>query len=48
MNASSTEYDPQTIAELRKRIDDLALEAPNNPLKIYRLAGATEIEVVKQ
>jgi hypothetical protein len=46
MRSSGVEYAPETISDLRKRIDDLALEAPNNPLKIYRQAGATEIEVV--
>lgn len=47
MRSAGTEYAPETIAEIRKRIDDLALEAPNNPLKIYRRAGASEIEVLK-
>jgi hypothetical protein len=47
MRASGIEFAPETIAEIRKRIDDLALEAPNNPLKIYRRAGATNIAVLK-
>jgi hypothetical protein len=46
MKSSGGEYPPEVIAELRRRIDDLALEAPNNPLKIYKQAGGTEIEVV--
>lgn len=29
----------QTIAELKKRLDALALESPNNPIWIYRRAG---------
>lgn len=46
MRASHTEYATETIAEIRRRIDDLALEAPNNPLKIYRRAGTDKIEVL--
>ena len=48
MRASKVEYAEETIAEIRRRIDDLAIEAPNNPLKIYRQAGADKIEVLTQ
>lgn len=34
------------ILEIRKRLDDLAVESPNNPFRIYRRAGATNIEVL--
>jgi hypothetical protein len=47
MLESNAVYDPLTISEIRRRIDDLALEAPNNPLKIYRNAGAKDIAVIK-
>jgi hypothetical protein len=30
------------IAELRKRLDAMALESPNNPISIYRRAGRAE------
>lgn len=46
MSSSEIQHTPEAIATLRKRIDDLALEAPNNPLKIYRQAGGTDIEVI--
>jgi len=42
--SSRTEFAQETIAEVRKRLDDLALEAPNNPLPIYRKAGAEALE----
>jgi len=34
------------INELRARLDDLAIESPNNPLNIYRKAGAKSIKVL--
>ena len=37
---------PETISEVRKRLDDLAVESPNNPIPIYRKAGATEIKIL--
>ncbi|GGX47750.1 hypothetical protein GCM10010946_27820 [Undibacterium squillarum] len=48
MKSSEKELADEVIAALRKRIDDLALEAPNNPLKIYRQAGGVDIEVIKK
>jgi hypothetical protein len=44
MRASRTEFAKETIAEVRKRLDDLALEAPNNPQAIYMKAGAEALE----
>jgi hypothetical protein len=32
------------IDELRKRLDSLALESPNNPLRIYHLAGSKRLD----
>ena len=34
------------IANIRKRLDDLAVESPNNPISIYRKAGASEIQII--
>jgi hypothetical protein len=34
----------EIIAEVRKRLDSLALESPNNPLPIYRKAGSESLE----
>lgn len=40
------EFSETRINELRTRLDDLAIESPNNPLKIYRKAGAKDIKVL--
>ena len=41
----SQEGPPQeVIAEVRKRLDSLALESPNNPMPIYRKAGSEALE----
>ena len=37
--ASRVELSPERVAEVRKRLDDLALEAPNNPRPIYERAS---------
>jgi hypothetical protein len=37
-------YDGDQISEVRQRLDNLATESPNNPLSIYREAGATGLE----
>ena len=34
----------EQMAEVRKRLDDLAVESPNNPLAIYRKAGGSSLE----
>ena len=36
----------EQIADIREHLDNLAIESPNNPLKIYRKAGATKIDVL--
>jgi hypothetical protein len=35
MITSNIEYPSEAIAEVRKRLDDLAVESPNNPIPIY-------------
>jgi hypothetical protein len=47
LRTSKQEHPPEAIADLRRRIDDLAIEAPNNPLRIYRQAGGKDIDVVR-
>lgn len=37
----------EAISEVRKRLDDLAVESPNNPLPIYRRAGSSVLEPTK-
>lgn len=44
--AQGSEIEQEILSTLRKRLDDLAIESPNNSLKIYRKAGATEIEIL--
>jgi hypothetical protein len=36
------------ISAVRKRLDDLAVESPSNPIPIYRKAGATSLELAPQ
>jgi hypothetical protein len=40
--ASQTEPTDDAVAEVRRRLDALALESPNNPMKIWLAAGGTE------
>ena len=42
--SARTEYTAETIAEVRKRLDDLAEGSPNNPLPIYHKAGSSALE----
>src|SRR5436190_5573570 len=44
LRASSITPTPEAISEVRKRLDDLAMESPNNPLPIYRKAGSSSLE----
>lgn len=44
LRASVDTPSDEVIAEVRKRLDSLALESPNNPLPIYRKAGAESLE----
>lgn len=46
IRSSNAEAAPDILADLRRRLDGLSVESPNNPLKIYRKAGATDIEVL--
>ena len=39
-------YAEQVISEMRRRVDELALESPNISLAIYSRAGAGEIAIV--
>jgi hypothetical protein len=48
LRASETPPSAETISELRKRLDDLAVESPNNPLPIYRKAGSSSLEAIKR
>src|SRR5215475_3201906 len=41
LRASSITPTPEAISEVRKRLDDLAMGSPNNPLPIYRKAGSS-------
>ncbi len=43
----STAPTVEAMSEVRKRLDDLAVESPNNPLIIYRKAGSTSLEPAK-
>jgi len=44
LRASGNTPTPDAISEVRKRLDDLAIESPNNPLPIYRRAGSSSLE----
>jgi hypothetical protein len=44
LRASTATPTAESIAEVRKRLDDLAIESPNNPLPIYRKAGSSSLE----
>lgn len=39
LRASKSAQSPEEIAAVRKRLDDLAIESPNNPEKIFVKAG---------
>jgi hypothetical protein len=47
LRASGATPSPAAISEVRKRLDDLAVESPNNPLPIYRRAGSSSLEPTK-
>ena len=46
MRSLETGCAEQLISEVRRRVDELALESPNLSLKIYRRAGAGNIAVL--
>jgi hypothetical protein len=41
---SLPEVEVEKINDLRQRLDSLAEESPNNPLRIYNKAGANKLE----
>ena len=43
LRVSSTLPSAEAISEIRKHLDDLAVESPNNPLPIYRKAGSSSL-----
>jgi hypothetical protein len=45
LRASASVPSEQLINEIRKRLDTLALESPNNPIWIYERAALTQAEV---
>ncbi len=44
LRASVSTPSVEAMSEVRKRLDDLAVESPNNPLPIYRRAGSSALE----
>jgi hypothetical protein len=46
LRASSETPSDQIIAEVKKRLDALALESPNNPLPIFRRAGGSALSSI--
>lgn len=46
MRSSQSNYDEAIIAQVRKRMDDLAIQSPDLSTKIYRRAGATDLAVI--
>lgn len=48
IRASGATPSTEAMSEVRKRLDDLAVESPNNPLPIYHRAGSSELEPTKR
>ena len=44
LRAMGNESSEQAMSEVRKRLDELAVESPNNPLPIYAKAGSKSLE----
>jgi hypothetical protein len=44
LRASGAIPSTEAMSEVRKRLDDLAVESPNNPIPIYRRAGSSTLE----
>lgn len=44
LRSSADQPPPNSISEIRKRLDDLAIESPNNARSIYRKAGGEALE----
>ena len=47
LRASGGTPSTEAMSEVRKRLDDLAVESPNNPLHIYRKAGSSILKTTK-
>lgn len=41
------EISHEALSNVRKRLDDLAVESPNNPLSIFRRAGGSSLQSTK-
>jgi hypothetical protein len=39
---------PEAVSDVRTRLDDMAVESPNNPQWIYRKAGGSSLEPLKR
>jgi hypothetical protein len=48
LRASDSPLSDDLISKIRKSLDDLAVESPNNPLPIYRKAGSASLEPIKR
>jgi hypothetical protein len=48
LRASDVPPSAEAMSQVRKRLDDLAVESPNNPLAIYRKAGSSSLEPTKR
>jgi hypothetical protein len=48
IRASDTTLTFDEISAVRKRLNDLAVESPNNPLPIYRRAGSRTLEPAQE
>jgi hypothetical protein len=48
LRASDTPPSDEVISKIRKSLDDLAVESPNNPLPIYRKAGSSSLEPTRR
>lgn len=47
LRASAGTPSTEAMSEIRRRLDDLAVESPNNPLPIYHRAGSSALEPTK-
>lgn len=44
LRAGAMDPSPEEISAVRKRLDELAVESPNNPQSTYRSAGGSSLE----
>lgn len=47
LRAAGSPASPEEVSAVRKRLDDLAVESPNNPQFIYKKAGGLALEPSK-